>query len=70
MYIAVVCKGRHSLLSDRSNGSWASFVAHTKDAAIELAMDANQRWGGKYTILVGALSEVARPRRDYYLKPL
>lgn len=70
MYIAVVCKGKHLTTSDRSGGDWASFLAHTKAGAISKALEANERWGNKYTVLVGSLSEVVRPRRDYYLKAL
>ena len=70
MYIAVVCKGKFSTKSSRANGDWASFLSHTKAGAIAKALDANERWGSKYTILVGSLTEVARPRRDYYLSSL
>jgi len=70
MYIAVVVKGKNLTESQRANGDWASFISHTKAGAIAKALEANSRWGGKYTVLVGDLSEVVRPRRDYYLKPL
>jgi hypothetical protein len=70
MYIAVVCKGKNLAASGRSNGDWASFINHSKSVAIERALEANERWGGKYTILVGELHEVVRPRREYYLRSL
>lgn len=70
MYIAVVCKGRNLSQSQRSNGDWSSFIADSKAGAIAKALEANDRWGGSYTVLVGQLSEVVRPRRDYYLKAL
>lgn len=70
MYIAVVCKGNKSTDSSRANGDWASFMSTSKSHAIDRAMDANERWGGRYTILVGELKEVVRPRRHYYLKSL
>lgn len=70
MFIAVICKGKNLAASSRANGDWASFIAHSKTVAIDRALEANERWGGKYTILVGQLEEVVRPRRDYYLKSL
>lgn len=70
MYIAVLCKGKNFPLSGRSNGDWASFISKSKPGAIEMAMQANEKWGGSYTVLVGELSEVVRPRREYYLKAL
>lgn len=70
MYIAVVCKGQNISSSSRANGDWASFIAYSKSGAIDKALAANERWGNKYTVLVGELSEVVRPRRDYYLKSL
>jgi hypothetical protein len=70
MYIAVVCKGSGQELSERSNNSWASFMARTRSAAVRKALRANQRWGGKYTVLVGQLRHVAQPRMDYTLRRL
>ena len=70
MYIAVVCKGKNLTTSSRLNGDWASFINPSKAVAIDRAMEANERWGGKYTVLVGKLEEVVRPRREYYLKSL
>lgn len=74
MYIAVVCKGPKgsiaNTLSSRPNGDWASFLSHSKAVAIDRAMEANEKWGGKYSILVGELHEIVKPRRDYYLKSL
>ncbi len=70
MFIAVVCKGPNLASSARGNGDWASFINHSKSAAIDRALEANERWGGKYTVLVGELQEVVRPRRDYSLRRL
>ena len=70
MYIAVVCKGDGQALSERSNNSWASFMARTRGAAVRKALEANRRWGGKYTVLVGRLLHVAQPRQDYTLRRL
>ena len=70
MYVAVVCKGKYSTESERSNGDWASFTSSTKSGAITKALAANERWGGKYTVLVGHLTEVVKPRREYYLSSL
>jgi hypothetical protein len=67
MYIAVVCKGPGELHSARGNKSWASFLGRTRAKAISQALAANERWGGTYTVLVGELKHVARPRRDYTL---
>ena len=70
MYIAVVCKGPNQTESDRTNNSWASFLSSTRAGAITKALKANDRWGGRYTVLVGELKHVARPRRDYTLRRL
>ena len=70
MYIAVVCKGKNLTGSSRANGDWASFINHSKAVAIDRALEANERWGGRYTILVGELREVVKPRREYYLRSL
>lgn len=74
MYIAVLGKkssnGLFATESSRANGDWACFVRHSKSAAIDAALEANARWGAKYSVLVGELTEVAKPRRDYYLKAL
>jgi hypothetical protein len=70
MYIAVVCKGPNELESARGNNSWASFLGRTRASAITKALKANERWGGQYTVLVGELKHVARPRRDYTLRRL
>lgn len=67
MYIAVVCKGPGETSSGRSNKSWASFLGRTRAKAVSRALEANERWGGHYTVLVGELKHVARPRRDYTL---
>lgn len=70
MYIAVVCKGDGQELSQRSNNSWASFLGRTRATAVKKALEANKRWGGQYTVLVGQLRHVARPRMDYTLRRL
>jgi hypothetical protein len=74
MYIAVVCKGVNKngtpIASLRSNSSWCSFIESTRGAAVRKALEANDRWGGDYTVLVGELKHVARPKRDYTLQRL
>lgn len=70
MYIAVVCKGPGQLNSARSNDSWTSFLGNTRAQVVKKALDANDRWGGRYQVLVGELKFVARPRRDYTLRRL
>jgi hypothetical protein len=70
MYIAVVCRGTSEVLSDRQNRSWASFLGQTRNAAVRKALSANERWGGEYTVLVGELRHVARPRKEYSLRRL
>lgn len=70
MFIAVVSKGSKKPFSGRSDGSWTSYMSGSKAGAIELALSANERFDGKYTVLVGELTEVVRPRRDYYLRSL
>jgi hypothetical protein len=70
MFIAVVCKGKDLGSSKRPNGDWASFINYSKAVAIDRALEANERWGGKYTVLVGELQEVVRPRRQYVLRSI
>lgn len=69
MYIAVVCKGNITQ-SNRANGDWASFISFSKTVAIDRAMEANERWGNRYKILVGELHEIVKPRRSYTLREL
>lgn len=70
MYIAVVCKGSDITKSQRAAGDWASFISYSKAVAIDRALEANERWGGRYRILVGELHEIVRPRREYVLRRL
>ncbi len=70
MYVALLTKGTVRATSARSNGDWAAFMACSKDGAIKRALAANDKWGGGYTVLVGRLTELAKPRRDYYLSSL
>jgi hypothetical protein len=67
MFITVLCR-KNSTLSERANGDWASFVAHSKAVAIDRAMEANDRWGGKYAIYVGELTQIVKPFRKYLLR--
>lgn len=71
MFIAVVYTATG--LSGRHEGDFASFVATTKEEAIQDAIDARSKWEtkgyGPYRLLVGKLSEeVAIPTRYEIVK--
>jgi hypothetical protein len=68
MYIAVVCRGPAEPNSLRSNNGWASFISASRNGAVDQALEANRRWGGKYTVMVGELQYVARPKRAYTIR--
>lgn len=60
MWCAVV-KTEHTLTSSRHDGSFACFLATTREEAISRAMEAKTKWeyntGPKYYIAVGYLPE-------------
>jgi hypothetical protein len=70
MYIAVVCRGPAEPNSLRANNGWASFISEDRSNAVDQALEANRRWGGRYTVMVGRLEFVARPKRSYSLRRL
>lgn len=58
-FVAVVCKlDRPSKLEF---GSWVCFIGKTQQEAADKAMDANAKWGGRYTILLGKINGQLRP---------
>ena len=52
-------------------GDWASFVGVERDDVVRQAMEMNKRLGGRYTVLVGTLTQRAKaPEPTFDLVPL
>jgi hypothetical protein len=70
LFVAVIGRDSNTLSSQRSNGTWSSFLSYSKDDAVQQALDAMEQYGSGYKVFVGELTDAVMPVTRYGLKPI